>query len=219
MRSRRLFWLGVAAPLCVAPAVLSLMDTLDSERETRRSLAATREAGRHGPPRVTVSLVPPGPSRAPGRVWLARFETDADALRLDPQDEVSLAVVEPPGRPGGRAVRVTVPPGRLAGVELAGLPRDWRPFRDLALDVFAPTAGLVLGVRVDDRVGGLASPRRFETAVPLAAGWNPVRIPVGSIGDAVDLRDVLRLVIYAAGAVEGGRAPRVFAIDAVWLDP
>jgi hypothetical protein len=217
MRSRRLVWLVVA--LCLAPAVVSLVDTLDSERETRRSLAAMWRIAREHSPRLRVDRVPPAAPRALGRVWLARFATDADALRLDPQDRVSVEVVEPPGRPGERAVRMTVPPGRLDGVELAGLPRDWRPFRALGLDVFAPTAGLALGVRVDDHVGGLASPRRFEAGVPLAAGWNAVRIPVGSIGDAVDLRDVLRIVIYAAREAEGGRAPRVFTIGAVWLDP
>jgi hypothetical protein len=218
MRSRRLVWLGAAA-LGLAPAVVSLLDTLDSERETRRSLAKAREVRRDGPPRVTVSPVPPGPSRAPGRVWLARFATDADALRLELQEEVSLEVVQLPGRADQRAVRMTVPPGRLAGVELAGVPRDWRPFRTLGLDVFASAPGLVLGVRVDDQVGGSASPRRFETAVPLAAGWNAVGIPVGSVGDAIDLRGVLRIVIYAAREVAGGRAPRVFTIGGVWLDP
>jgi hypothetical protein len=219
MRNLRLFWLGLAASLCLAPAVASLVDTLRSERETRQSLAASRAVAREGRPRLAVDPVRGAAPPAPGRVWLARFATDAAAFRVAAQEDVSVEVIAAPGRPGERAARVTVPPKGLVGFELVGLPRDWRPFRTLALDVFAPSAELALGVRVDDQVGGPTSQRRFETAIPLAAGWNPVRIPVASIGGAIDLRAVLRIVIYAAREVEGRRAPRVLTIGGVWLDP
>jgi hypothetical protein len=105
-------------------------------------------------------------------------------------------------------------------VELPGVPRDWRRFDTLALEVFVADVGMALGVRIDDRVSGPGSPRRFETAIPLAPGWSRPSIDTAAIGKAIDLSDVLRIVLYAANGDDGApRAPREFIVGAAWLEP
>lgn len=151
---------------------------------------------------------------------LGDFETAAELARWVPGDGVEAAIVPAPRRPGERAARVAFPARGLEGLDLYALPRDWRPFRALALDVYVAKAhpNLQLGVRVDDQRSDARPESRYETSVPLRPGWNAVRLRVDAIGRSIDPRAVMRIVLYVRGPSRDAAARRLI-VDRVRLEP
>ena len=189
----------------------------------RRSRSAIEAASRQ--PTSTAALAPvarvlaPQPDRAPAALVLGDFDREGDLRRWVAGRDVRATLVDAPGRPGSSAARVEFPPRGLSGLELSGLPRDWRRFASLRLAVYseARKIPIVVGVRVDDRRSGPEAASRYETGVPIGSGWTEVRVPLEEVARRVDLADVLRIVLYVREAGGTGE-PVVLLLDELRLE-
>ena len=78
------------------------------------------------------------------------------------------------------------------------LKRDWREYDLLLVSAFAPQPGLSLVLAV---AGGSPADRlAAETDVPLASGWNVLRMDLAEMGEQIPIDDVQELRLSVAGA-------------------
>ncbi len=222
VRWRRLRWSAGAAAVGLGVAVMSLLDTWSGQRATREALTRLSAARATTPDPPPLLLLPVAPSAGlpRGPIVLGDFETDGALARWVGGDGVEAIIVPAPERPGEHAAQVGFPARSVEGFILSGLPRDWRPFATLALDVYVAKSrqDLELGVRVDDRLTDPRLESRYEVGIRLGPGWNALRLPVDVLARAVDPTAITRIVLYARGA-RGGAAARTLVIDRVRLEP
>lgn len=122
--------------------------------------------------------------------------------------------------PGGYCLKVSTGPERWPGVRLHQDGADWRCGEAFALDAFNPGEPFELGLRIDGTGRARRPQNRFNTALPLAHGWNHLRIPLAQMaaphGDArLDLSSVQWVVFFVDGPVPA----RTFYLDELRLEP
>ena len=81
------------------------------------------------------------------------------------------------------------------------LKRDWQGFDLLLLSVFNPAGPLTL--RLSLRGGEVTQSAEASTTLPLANGWNLLRLDLGEIAEAVPIDDVREMAIAISGAAKG----------------
>jgi hypothetical protein len=194
-------WLQWSAGGLLALALAALGQLLLAEWSTHAALS--RGPGRPGGLRVTPLPAPAEPPAAP--LLVAGLGEPGALARWEPGPGVRAATVAAPGRPGRTAARIVFPASR-DGLVLGAVPRDWRQFETLELEVHVDSPGFALGVRVDDRDSHADLTSRFEVALRLDPGWRVVRLPVAAVGRRIDLSRVFRVVLYPAEPGDGGRS-------------
>ena len=220
-RALRAWSVITATPLLVL-ALISLADTLVGEWVTRSAierLADAPAAPAEGSPYVLQRL--DGRSAAPRRpLILSEFSSPVEIDRWIAGPGVTVAPVRAPEHPDRTVARVTFRRGSAYGIRLRGIPRDWRGYDRLEIDVHLepPSTVVALGVRIDDRRSDEDPTSRYEVRADLGRGWNRLTFPVAEIGAAIDLTAVRELILYSHQAEEPGGTP-VLTFGRVALAP
>lgn len=172
---------------------------------------------------------------APWREWQAtRWRTLHFPLLADFEEPAQMPLWRTPnGAPLGTrdrssevsahgrfSLKVSTGPERWPGVRLCQNGADWRGHEALALEAFNPGDAFDLGLRIDG-AGPVHGPEnRFNATLPLARGWNRLRIPLAEIaalqaGRQCDLSAVQWVVFF----VDGPTPARTFYLDELRLEP
>lgn len=114
--------------------------------------------------------------------------------------------LQPQWRAGRLALRVRCGTARFSGVTLEGLPRDWRAWHALRVDVSNPTdAPFELGIHVREAGRRMAYDERFNIHLPLRAREaRSLVLPIADIrrgprGKPLDIARVWSIGIFCAG--------------------
>ena len=121
---------------------------------------------------------------------------------------------------GAHSLKVVTQTPDFPGVRLRQDGADWRGYAALAFEVFNPGEPFTLGLRIDDQGPVRPQEERYNDALPLARGWNHIRIPLTKIeqlpsGHHFELSHVVRIVFF----LDHPPAPHTFYLDDVRLDP
>lgn len=184
----------------------------------RRALDGSLPVGRPSGLPLEVHPVLPVAAPRPGALVLSDFATSRELARWVTGPGVAADLVWPRDAPRRSAARVVFPAGSLSGFMLPGLPRDWGPYDELRIEVYARAADLplALGVRIDDRRGGPDLDSRYETTAPLAEGWSEVTVSLVEVAARVDMTGIRRLILYAVSD-PAAPAPPVLLLSRVTL--
>ena len=159
--------------------------------------------------------------RAANFPLLADFETDAE-LRLWPGSGQGTTVARSPSNAshGQFSLRITTTPTAIwPGVRLNAGGRDWSAYGSLAFEIWNEGPGFTITLRVDDDFPHNEREDRFYRDVPLATGWNHIRIPLSEIESSPRARRLdLRAIRTIAFFIDAPKAPHTFHIDRLRLD-
>ncbi len=125
---------------------------------------------------------------------------------------------------GKSSLKISLTTQRYSGVGLKSFPEDWSEFRDVNLQVYNPTADLLLlHFRIHDqlhRENGNAYADRFNSSFELRPGWNHLQIPLAEVAKAPKTRSMDLTRIAGMGVFVGKLdEPRIIYIDDVKLIP
>ena len=120
---------------------------------------------------------------------------------------------------GAQSLRIETRAHGNPGVRFLAADQDWRDYSALAFDVFNPGDPFELSIRIDDDFLKPEREDRFYRALPIAAGWNHIAIPLEEISHApknrcLNLAAIRRLVLF----LEDPAQPRVFHLDHVRIE-
>lgn len=151
---------------------------------------------------------------------LSDFSSRVEIDRWIAGPGVTIDLVRAPEHPERTAARVAFRRASAYGIHLRGIPRDWRGYERLEIDVHLepPSTVVALGVRIDDRRSDADPASRYEVRADLGRGWNRLTFPVADIGAAIDLTAVRELILFSHQAGEPGGAP-VLTFGRVALAP
>ncbi|MCO6437838.1 MAG: hypothetical protein J5J06_12170 [Phycisphaerae bacterium] len=92
------------------------------------------------------------------------------------------------------------------------LKRDWRAYDLLLMSIQAPRPGLTADLAIG--TGASLNRRYSETAVPLDAGWNVLRLDLAELGENLPLDDIQEIRLSLR---DSGPSPVVLHIDDILL--
>ncbi len=163
------------------------------------------------------------PDLASGRfITVADFEEpeQANLFRIEPERRAGDVRVEPRAgiaATGGTCLRFVLrsPDSKLVVDNSRAkdwvLPRRWRPYNLLLMNVFCPVTHLELSVRITS--GSDGRERQSRTDVVMHKGWNLVRLDLNEAAEHVALDDVRELALSAPQVTK----PLEFKLDDLLL--
>lgn len=121
---------------------------------------------------------------------------------------------------GSHALQVEILPGDFSGAILNRFPADWQGFTHLLVDIHNPQSEvLTLTLRIHDREherepNAYTYADRFNRALQLQPGWNPIRIPLDELVAApaereMNLAEIKEMRFFVADS----KKPKVIFID------
>jgi hypothetical protein len=155
---------------------------------------------------------------------LGDFENDAE-LRLWPaqggtvQTGTTVARTHSHQAHGDFALQINAVAGSWSGVSFLAGNQDWRPYKQLAWDIFNPGPPFTLSLRVDDDGDCTKFGSRFDDGYAVTNGWNHLRVTTrvlerGPRDRPLNLSGIRRLVLFT-----GEKEPaRQFYLDHVRLE-
>ncbi len=138
----------------------------------------------------------------PDTLMLNDFETDADLGRLTWRCRYWLEQTTAFVTGGEAGLSIEFPTGEYPTLELREIPADWRGYKWLEADLWAPgQAGGELLIRIDDQGDSENFADRFTLTVPLTGDPQHVRVPLervqrGNGGRRLDLGRMNRILFY-----------------------
>jgi VanZ family protein len=153
---------------------------------------------------------------------LGDFESSLEQQIWRPYPRGATPTADCPGGTthGGRSLALGITPGVYSGVRYQANDRDWGGYDRLALDIYLPSDGPGLSIRIDDDGDTTDYQSRFNQTLELKPGWNRVSIPLaevaaGPVGRSLNLGAVRQLLVYA-GPRESSQG--LFCLDHVRLE-
>jgi hypothetical protein len=137
-----------------------------------------------------------------GPLIINDFETDADLSALHWKCRTLLALSPDHATHGKRALNIGFYPSSYPGTSIKTMPRNWRRFDTLALEVYNPPSQgeLRFAVRIDDRPDAPDFADRFNSGLILSPGSNHLRLDLHSLktpsGRPLDLATIHALVFF-----------------------
>ena len=150
---------------------------------------------------------------------LADFEDEQELQLWRPTGGASIELSAERALTGAHSLLVQTRSGDWSGVGLRGGDSAWSRYGALEIGVFNDSAAsFTLGVRIDDARPSPNFSERFNRGIPLASGWNRLRIPIAEIAAGpkekrLDMDSIRRMVLFVAPE----EPPRRLFIDGVKL--
>ncbi len=148
------------------------------------------------------------------------FEDEAELNRLDWVCKKWFELSPMHATSGRYSLKMTLPPGRYAGVNFEGIYSDWSNYRFLKMDLYNPAEGpFTLHVRIDDENSGWEYADRYDTDFEVKAGKHSISIPLDSIKTnlnprLLNLRKIERFMMF----IPNNAVKREFYMDNVRLE-
>ncbi len=119
---------------------------------------------------------------------------------------------------GQYSLQVTTNGPGYPGVRFLAAGQDWRPYQTLACDVYNPASPFHLALRIDD-AQSIGQSDRYTASLPIAPGWNQIRIPMQEIAKTpsglLHLGAIRRVLLFLDSP---GGGKRTFYLDHVRLE-
>jgi len=153
---------------------------------------------------------------------LADFESSLEQQIWRPYPPGATATADCPGGAthGIRSLALGTTPGVYSGVRYQANDRDWVGYDRLVLDIYLPSDGPRLSIRIDDDGDTTDYHSRFNQALELKPGWNRVSIPLaevaaGPVDRSLNLGAIRQLLVFAVPAESSSG---LFCLDHVRLE-
>ena len=209
---------AVANMLGAAAGVLWMQSKLPSpQKAITRFLAALLLLGSAAYPLVILADALQQHRQLP---LLASFETPWELTRWSVRD-CELKRVRAHATDGAWAIRIDMQTEVYPGVEYAEVPRDWTPYRELALDVTLDhPQSLSLIIKIYDEAHNQETTDRFHHVAELKKGMNVIRIALKDVENAPYKRrmDLSRIRVLQLFCVRPPAPARVY-VDNIRLVP
>ena len=142
----------------------------------------------------------------PARV-LNDFESDGDLSRLNWKCHTLYALSATGTSHGRSALELMMYPSAYPGVSFKHVPKNWKAYTALCVDVTNPgSTDVSLVLRIDDKEDALDYEDRFNHRLTIKPGMNSVRIPVDSLvcpsGRTLDTRRIHSLMFFTVNPPE-----------------
>lgn len=122
-------------------------------------------------------------------------------------------------RYGKSSLKVETVSGTYSGVSNTHGGSDWSGYKQLNITIYNPGDPYTLYMRIDDDTLSPTYKQRFNSAIKLANGWNPVKIPISKIANGprmgkMNMESIRKIIFFT----QPKEMARVFYLDRMWLD-